>query len=328
VIARPVRRRLNRGVLAAALSFLTIAASVVVGTSAAHAVACNNYSSSTSTCTNTNITIGGTSYSTDWYQPNGTATALMLMEHGFARGCGNLRNSAKAIAEQGVMVFCVNADMTGGNAALGTALGDALNARTIVPPNSKPLPVKYIVGGHSAGGHFASVVGARLNADGYANLKGAILFDAVASGGFTENLQAISNGGARPVLEVAARPSVINLSNNGFGALAAIPNTYVGIQLVWEKFNLGIFPVGGSCHIDVEGENTDAIGIAGSLCSPNSTETARLRDFSSHWAYDLANGTHNAAYYCTNSASLSTCGSKIQDLVNRTLPVAALIPVS
>jgi len=271
--------------------------------------------------------IGGTSYNVDWYLPNGTASALMTLQHGFSRGCGNLRNTSKSIAEKGVMVLCLNADMTGGNQSLGNAFGDLLNSRAITPPAGKPLPVNYIVGGHSAGGHFASVVGARLHTNGYANLKGAVLFDAVASGGFSANVQAISNGGARKVLAVAARPSLANLTNNSFGALKDLPGEYVGIQLVWTGFFFGI-PYGGSCHTDVEGENGDFIGNTAAGCTPNSTQVSRLRDFGSTWAKDLATGSTTSAYYCTNEDVLSTCGSKVRDLVVRTLPVAATIQAS
>ncbi len=70
--------------------------------------ACNNYSSSTSRCVNTQLVIDGTSHSVDWYLPNSTASALMVLNHGFTRGCGNLRGTSKAIAEKGVMVLCVN----------------------------------------------------------------------------------------------------------------------------------------------------------------------------------------------------------------------------
>jgi len=290
-------------------------------------VACGSYSSSSSTCVNSNLVIGGTSYNVDWYLPNGTASALMTLQHGFSRGCGNLRNTSKSIAEKGVMVLCLNADMTGGNQSLGNAFGDLLNSRAITPPAGKPLPVNYIVGGHSAGGHFASVVGARLHTNGYANLKGAVLFDAVASGGFSANVQAISNGGARKVLAVAARPSLANLTNNSFGALKDLPGEYVGIQLVWTGFFIGI-PYGGSCHTDVEGENGDFIGNTAAGCTPNSTQVSRLRDFGSTWAKDLATGSTTSAYYCTNEDVLSTCGSKVRDLVVRTLPVAATIQAS
>ncbi|MQW78075.1 alpha/beta hydrolase [Nocardioides sp. dk4132] len=286
--------------------------------------ACNNYSSSTSRCVNTQLVIDGTSHSVDWYLPNSTASALMVLNHGFTRGCGHLRGTSKAIAEKGVMVLCVNGDMTAGNPELASDLGDLMTARTFAPPAGKALPSRYIVGGHSAGGHFASALGARLDANGYGNLAGAVLFDPVAAGGFTANLQAISDGGNRQVLAVTARPSLTNSFNNAHEALIGLANPYVGLQLVWEKYTLGV-PVGGSCHIDVEGENTDIIGIAGAGCSANSTQTARLRDFGSTWAKDLATGTRTAAYYCTDAAVVSTCGAKVKDLVDRSLPLAAPI---
>lgn len=286
--------------------------------------ACNSYSSSSSTCVNSTLSVAGTSYSVDWYLPNATASALMVFQHGFSRDCANLRGSSKAVAEKGVMVLCVNADMTGGNPAFASALGDVLAARTFAPPGGRALPVRYLVAGHSAGGHFASALGARLVALGYPNLGGAVLFDPVASTDFTANLEAISASGTRQVLAVTARPSVTNLFNNSHGALTGLSNPYVGVQLVWAKYTLG-FPVGGSCHIDVEGENTDVIGIVGAGCSANSTQTARLRDFGSTWARDLATGTRTAAYYCTDANVISTCGSKVKDLADRSLPVATPI---
>ncbi len=304
-----------------------LALSMVSQPSASADVACGSFSSGLGQCINSQLTVAGTSYNVDWYLPNATASALMLMEHGFSRGCGNLRDTAKATMEKGVMVLCLNADMSGGNAGLGQALGDLLTARTFSPPAGKSLPVNYIVSGHSAGGHFASVVGARIANNGYANLKGAVLFDPVAQGGFSANLDAISAGGTRPVLSVAARPSVINLTNNSFGALTSLANNFVGIQLVWSGYFFGI-PYGGSCHTDVEGNNGDIIGNTAALCTPNSTQTARLRDFSSSWAKDLATGTHTAAYYCDNSTGKVNCGNKITGLVNGFFAQASLIPTS
>lgn len=320
---------MRKGRIAAALTaaLMTVALGVVGAPAARADVACGGFSSSAGQCVNTQLTVGGTSYNVDWYLPNGSASALMTLQHGFSRGCGNLRGTAKSIVEKGVMVLCLNADMTGGNPGLGQAFGDVLASRALTPPAGKALPANDIVGGHSAGGHFASAVGARLASNGYPHLKGAILFDAVASDGFSANLQAISAGGSRPVLAVAARPSIGNLSNNEFGGLKDLPGEYVGIQLVWTGFVLGI-PYGGSCHTDVEGENGDFIGNTAVLCTPNSTQTARLRDFGSSWAKDLATGTRTAAYWCTNEDVLSSCGSKVRDLVVRTLPLAATIQAS
>lgn len=318
------RRRATRLLAALTASAGAVAALLVGAAPPASAAACSGYSSSSTTCVSAPITINGTSYDADWYLPNGTASALMLVEHGFSRSCEHLRGTSKAIAEKGLMVVCLDEDMTAGNPALATTFGNALADRTVVPPNGKPLPVKYLVGGHSAGGHFAALVGQQLATRGYPNLQGAIMFDPVAADGFSAAVSAISANGTRPVLSIAARPSVINLFNNSFGALTGLANEFVGIQLVWTRITLGV-PTGGSCHIDSEGEDTDAIGVAGALCSPNATQTARLRDFASTWAKDLATGTHTASHYCADADVISTCGSTVKDLVDRSLPLAAPI---
>jgi hypothetical protein len=320
-----MRRALAMGAITAVVALaMTLTAGAPAG---AAPVACGSYSSASSRCVNTDLTVGGTSYNVDWYLPNGTASGLMLMQHGFSRGCGNLRGTAKAVAEKGLMVLCLNADMSGGNPALAAALGDALASRTIAPPAGRPLPTAYVVGGHSAGGHFASAVGARLAAKGSTALKGAVLFDPVAAEGFSANLKAISAGGTRPVLSVAARPGVINLSNNSFGALKDLDNAFVGVQLVWAGYVFGV-PYGGSCHTDAEGENGDAVGNTAALCVPNATQTSRLRDLASTWARDLATGTRTTAYWCTTATNKGTCGSKISSLVGGFLPTASLIPVA
>lgn len=319
-------KRNMKAVLAGVLTAGTMLGGMVglAPTAQAVDVVCNNYSSSTSTCVNTQIVIDGESHSADWYLPNGTASALMVLNHGFSRGCGNLRGTSKAIAEKGLMVLCVNGDMTAGNPELADALGDLMTTRALTPPSGKALPSRYIVGGHSAGGHFASELGARIDANGYSNFAGAILFDPVASSDFTANLEAISDGATRPVLAVTARPSVTNLFNNSAEALIGLDSDYVGIQLVWTKYTSSI-PSGGSCHIDVEGENTDFIGVIGAGCSANATQTARLRDFGAAWAKDLATGTTTSAYYCTDANVVSTCGTKVKALVDLTLPLAAPI---
>lgn len=318
-----MKRKLAAAFAAAALAL----GGAVVTAPAAHAATCNNFTSTLGVCENTQLNIAGTNYSVDWYLPNGTASGLVFLQHGFSRNCGNLRGTSKAVMEKGLMVLCINGNMSGGNATLANQVGDLFNARTVTPPLGKPLPQNYVVGGHSAGGAFAANLGARLDSLGYPNLKGAVLYDPVSASGFDANLLAISDGGTRPVLAVAARPSLINLFNNSFGALEALPSNYVGIQLVWTHFN-GLSPQGGSCHIDVEGENTNAIGIIGAGCSPNATQTARLRDFGATWSKDLATGTQTAAYWCTDESNLATCGTKVTDLVDRPLPVAATIPAS
>lgn len=311
-------------VLAGAAATVVASLAPLTPAQAATEQACSGYSSSSSTCVVTPRAVGGTTYTTRWYLPQGQASALMVLNHGFSRSCGNLVGTSKAIAQKGVMVLCVDGDMTAGNPALGRDLAATLAANAIVPPAGKAMPQRIIVGGHSAGGHFAGVVGAELSRLAPSRLAGAVLFDPVAADGFSADLAAISAGGTRPVLSVAARPSVTNLFNNSFGALRDLDSSFVGIQLVWSSYVLGV-PTGGSCHTDVEGENTDVIGTIGAGCSPSSTQTARLRDFGSTWARDLATGTRTAAYWCGDADVVATCGSKVKELVDRSLPLAAPI---
>jgi pimeloyl-ACP methyl ester carboxylesterase len=318
-----------RRTLALAVTTAVIALGLAV-TSAAPAgaaeVPCNGFTSSAGRCVNTQVAVGGTSYNADWYVPNGTPVGLALLQHGFSRGCGNLRGTSRALVERNLAVLCLNAPMTNGNPGLAAALGDALAGGAIQLPGGGAVPSSIVVGGHSAGGHFASAVGARLAAVAPGSLRGAVLFDPVASEGFSTNLAAISAGGSRPVLSVAARPSAINLANNAFGALRDLANPFVGVQLVWSGYFLGI-PYGGSCHTDVEGENGDIIGNAAALCTPSSTQVARLRDLGATWARDVATGTRTPAYWCTDARNRSTCGSKVSGLVGGFLPQASLIPV-
>lgn len=263
---------------------------------------------------NAQLTVGGTSWNVDWYLPATPATALMTIQHGFSRGCGNYRDTSKRVMARGVMVLCLNAPMSGGNPALGAQLGDLIASRTLVAPGGVAVPAKTIVGGHSAGGHFATEVGKRLAQVGYPNLLGAILFDPVAAGGFTDNLVAISGYGQRPVYAVTANGGLCNQFNNAYGALRQISNSarsngrdgFVGVQLT-----------NASTHVDSEGNNTDIIGYTACLnLPPKTANTAYLRDLSAAWAFDLANGTRDPAAYPGGSYVQSLISGKKAKLIN------------
>ncbi len=236
---------------------------------------------------NTQTTVAGTSWNADWYLPNGTPVGLMTVQHGFSRGCGNLRNVSLNLMQRGIMVMCLNAPMSGGNPALGQALGDALADGTLPVPEGRPLPSRFVVGGHSAGGHFASVVGRRLAERGVAGFRGAVLFDPVAAGGFTDNLLAISGGGTRGVFAITSRSNVCNQFNNAHGALKTVSNPFVGVQMTNK-----------STHVDAEGYNTDFIGHAACLQGhPTGMNAQIVQDMSGVWAADLLNGTRNPDHY-------------------------------
>lgn len=255
---------------------------------------------------NSQLSVGGTSYNVDWYLPSGQATGLMTFQHGFSRGCGNQRNTSLNIMRRSVMVLCMNASMQGGNPTLARQLADLLASRNVYAPDGRQVPASVVVGGHSAGGHFATEVGKRLTEVGYPGLKGAMLFDPVAQGGFTDNLAAISNYGNRSVLAITANGNACNLSNNAYGALRQIQQTainsgksgFVGLQLT-----------SGSTHVDSEGENTDILGWTACFnLKPRAANTQNLRDLSASWVNDLMKGTRDANAY--------PGGSYVNNLIN------------
>lgn len=238
------------------------------------------------------LNIGGTDYEVDWFLPNDNASALATVQHGFARRCSNLRQTGIRLMQQGLMGLCVNASMAGGNPALAEALAVTLTSG-ISAPDGRPVPDKLIVGGHSAGGLFASRVGWKLDAIAPQRLRGAVLFDPVAAGpSMTTNLMAVSHAGQRPVLAVTANASSCNAQNNGYVALrqvradaiAAGRDGFVGVQLT-ER----------STHVDVEGGDTGAGQIACGRPRPANTEA--LRTLAAQWAADIASGTRTPDVY-------------------------------
>ena len=254
---------------------------------------------STGSVINSQLTVAGTSYSVDWYLPNANASGIVTVQHGFSRGCGNLRDTSKRIMANGLMVLCVNANMSGGNPSLAEALANALINGNITTPDGRVMPFKIAVGGHSAGGHFASRVGWKIQQIAPSRLAGAILFDPVAADGFTDNLMAISQNGQRPVYAVTSNGGICNSFNNAYGALKqvrsfAVSNGrdgFVGLQLT-----------NASTHVDSEGNNTDLIGYGACLQAPPKAEnTAYLRDLSSQWAFDVINNVRNPAAYPNGS---------------------------
>lgn len=243
------------------------------------------FSDSTGQVVNTQTTVGASSYSADWFFPASGAVGVMVFEHGFSRGCGNIRGTGIEIMRKGVMVVCLNASMQGGNPTFGTELGNALADRAVAPPGGVAMPELIVVGGHSAGGHFATEVGRQLVQRGYVGFRGAVLFDPVSASGFGTNVQTISGGGIRPVLSVTANSSACNSSNNSQGDLQGLPNAYVGVKLT-----------SSSSHVDVEVGNSDGLSqfTCGNIQSYNAVA---LQTLSSNWVSDLLRGTRTATYY-------------------------------
>lgn len=114
-----------------------------------------------------------------WYLPPAEAPALVVLQHGFTRGCANLRETTRRLMVEGLMALCVDVPMAGGNPALAEALARHL-AGVQVTPDGRAVPRQVVVAGHSAGAVFALALGARLEALAPGRLRGALLIDPVA----------------------------------------------------------------------------------------------------------------------------------------------------
>lgn len=233
------------------------------------------------------ITLDAVEYRAEWVVPTGPALGLVTLQHGFSRSCRHLRGTAAALAGAGQMVVCLDASMTGGNAPLARRLAQALADGELLPPG-RPLPERVVVSGHSAGAHFAVVLGAELAHRAPQRLAGAVLLDPVAGRGFEEALQALSQAGLRPVLSVAAREHPCNARHNAHPALRRLREATVAAG---REGLAGVVQGEGSTHMDAEGEDTDLLAWA--ACGrqwPDPGHVVTLRTLLVHWAGELAAG--------------------------------------
>lgn len=238
----------------------------------------------------TQFEVGGAALDAEWHLPHGEPAAWLLLQHGFARRCANLRGTAARLAaEAGVATLCVNAEMAGGAPALAAALAGWLSSPDARSPDGRAAPARIIVGGHSAGGLFAAHVGAELARTQPQRLAGALLLDPVGGAALAQALAAVSAQGRRPVLAVLAPASPCNAQQLGAGALrgvraaalAAGGSGFVGVELV------------AGTHVDAEGADTEALAVR--ACRegwPQPGNVAALRALAVHWAAAMAGAAH------------------------------------
>jgi PKD repeat protein len=243
---------------------------------------------------NQSVDLGGSRQAT-WYLPDIAPNGWILLQHGFQRNKSNLDDLATHLMDNGLMVLTINSSVSGGNSNLAISVADDLVDNPLTPPNGFVLPDNLVIAGHSAGALFVSHMGGRLVERGYANLKGALLFDPVdASNGMQANLQSVLDNGSQ-VLSILANSSSCNSSNNALTPLRALSEAFVGIKLI-----------DNSKHTDVEGSSTG--GIITWLCgTPKAHNISYLQDFALNWFKDMLNETYSADYY--------PGGSKLQQLL-------------
>jgi hypothetical protein len=233
------------------------------------------------------LSLAGTDVDAVWLLPPGPALGLVSVQHGFARRCDNLRATLITLAQRGLIVLCLNADMAGGNPRLAQALAAALRDG-LLPPGQAGVPLRIVVAGHSAGAVFASHLGAALALKAPDRLAGALFFDPVAGAGFAGNLLAISDRGARPVRAISAPFSACNAMNSADPALAAVQHAAQGVG---DGAFVGLRLVDRATHIDAEGEDTSGLAVwACGQGAPQPANVALLRRLAAAWAEDMVRG--------------------------------------
>jgi hypothetical protein len=279
------RPAVGSGVLRAALAGL---AGLLLAAAAAGAAA------GEPTFTRVELGVGSTDEPLDaeWHLPAGGAapSALVVLQHGFTRRCAHLRTLAANMADAGLATVCLNAEMARGNPGLARAWADRLtsqDADALHLPDGRPLPTRLIVAGHSAGAHFAAIVGERLDERAPDRLAGALMLDPVSAGPhFGSALERVSDDGRRPVRALLAEPHGCNAQGNARVPLLTLQDR---ARAAGRDQVIGLRIAGGT-HGDAEGPDTDL--LAGWLCGAVHTDTAtRWRLLSVQWVVDMATGT-------------------------------------
>ncbi len=161
----------------------------------------------------------------------------------------------------------------------------ALNISANAAGLSGTLPEKFLLTGHSAGGNFATAVGALITqTDQVDNLLGVVMFDGVSRDPlFTDSLTALAGAGI-PDYQIAAPPQ----RWNAYGVATELMQAFYGNQFYGVQIDNG-------SHTDVIAGN-NPFGLLGELLStiivkpsPPGGKTA-VRTFASGWINDIYAG--------------------------------------
>lgn len=243
----------------------------------------------------------------DWYFPTETTPdKIIYFQHGaFARaGLYNItaadlavRNNAIVVAPSITTNFfaCDGCTVAGDQMHAAVAdlfIGDraALTASALAAGWAAPLPQRFVMAGHSAGGQLAAGAGGyfavRAPDDEVSNLAGVLLLDTSPVGG------AIERGVGRipediPVYHIAASPGVLNTYGDTNPVLAGLRTGFVGVQL------------SGGTHSDgwriTNGVAQFVVGLASGFSRPANVDAVQV--LAQAWISDWFNGTHTDAYY-------------------------------
>lgn len=243
----------------------------------------------------------------DWYFPTETEPdKIIYLQHGaFARaGLYSVTAADLAVRNNAIVVapsitsnfFACDGCALGGDqmhaAVADLFIGDraALIASALAAGWTAPLPQRFVIAGHSAGGQLAAgaagYYAVRAPADEVYDLAGVLLLDTTNVGG------AIERGVLRlpediPVHHIAAAPGVLNSYGEVNSLLAQLRPGFVGVQLV------------GGTHSDAWRTTNRfgefLLGIATGFAKPRNIDAVQV--LAQGWIADWFDGTHTDSYY-------------------------------
>ncbi|MFN0142688.1 MAG: lipocalin family protein [Mycobacterium sp.] len=244
----------------------------------------------------------GVSALASWYFPTQAdgsvqANGLIWLQHGSSRGLTvplNLAYTALALAlaQQTNSIVVAPADYGtpfDRDAAAGMFLGDRseLNVSANAAGFEGTLPQTFILTGHSAGGGFATAVGANTILNGASDdLLGVVMFDGFSRPpAFTDQLQALDDAGI-PAYQIAAPPQS---PGNAWGLateamLDVYSDQFFGVQIDAGSHNDSL---GGTDFLAYLA--SEIIPFIGYRPSPPGAKAA-VRTFATGWINDLYAG--------------------------------------
>ncbi|MEV0248667.1 alpha/beta hydrolase [Nocardia sp. NPDC050712] len=260
----------------------------------------------------------------DWYLPQGKPTALVWVQHGFARSNAQVAALAQSFADAGYLVFapslpffqlsgCTLQNLgdnsgflynvaelfgtaTDPGAALGTSLAAAARRAGLPVPE---LPSDLVFVGHSAGAEAVTFVADRIRSHHlptWPGLRGVLLLDPVQSFVGDNIARALSglDGTGLPILTISAPPALCNSFARGTTAVQTqLHRPFVGVRL-----RTGV-------HTDAEGASTDPLGTV--FCGvPAPENSAALRALALGWTDDFLTGATGATV--TRAQAVLTAG--------------------
>jgi alpha/beta hydrolase fold len=261
----------------------------------------------------------------DWYRPSDEPLAgFVWLQHGFSRSKRHLASLARSLAAAtgaAIVVPTISSRFVSrsgcwiNGSAMHLAVAhllldrfDALEA-SAEAAGVGPLPSRFVLAGHSAGGNLAAAAAGLLTqidaggGPGLDGLCGVVMLDGVDHrGAIGLALDRLSGASHRPVWTIAAPDSRCNASGSGTAALRVKrPDQFVGVRLTT-----------GS-HVDAEGP--DSGRLAGLVCgTPTAANVDAVRTITADWIGALLADRPETALFADPSASFPALGTPVTRL--------------